>query len=138
MPTFRIFYIEHEGEADEASFTPTTPADDDDGEGGLQTEWEETVEARNASAALEAFFGEHVSSREEVRIIDEDGDPRSVGGTEEFDPDRMYIWVENGKVMEYQGMQEATPGMVTCPLCDGAGEVDEEVSQQFLEEWEQV
>jgi hypothetical protein len=27
-------------------------------------------------------------------------------------------------------------GMVTCPLCKGAGELDEEIADEFLAEWE--
>jgi hypothetical protein len=34
--------------------------------------------------------------------------------------------------MEYQGVDEATPGLVTCPLCGGEGEVEESVADEFL------
>jgi hypothetical protein len=38
--------------------------------------------------------------------------------------------------MEYQGIGEATPGLVTCPLCDGRGEVEEQLADDYLAEWE--
>ena len=30
---------------------------------------------------------------------------------------------------------EATEGAVSCPLCDGSGEVDEEIAQEFADIW---
>ncbi len=39
--------------------------------------------------------------------------------------------------MEYQGMTEASEGTVTCPLCDGEGEVDEEIAGEFASVWSQ-
>ena len=39
--------------------------------------------------------------------------------------------------MEYQGMDETTPGMVTCPLCGGEGEVEEEIADEFLTDREE-
>jgi hypothetical protein len=37
--------------------------------------------------------------------------------------------------MEYQGLDEATPGMTACPLCEGAGEVTLEVAEEYLGEY---
>jgi hypothetical protein len=38
-------------------------------------------------------------------------------------------------MLEYQGIDEATPGMVTCPLCNGHGEVDQDTAAEFDEVW---
>ena len=34
-------------------------------------------------------------------------------------------------------MDEATPGMVTCPLCGGEGEVDEAAAEEYLADQEE-
>jgi hypothetical protein len=140
MPTFRIFYVEHEEAASETALTgeDAREADLEEPDDVSLVEWEETVDARSTIAALESFFGQHAANRNDVRLIEEDGEAHALGGSEDFDPDRTYIWMEDGKLMEYQGVQESTPGMVTCPLCDGTGEVEEETADKFLEEWEQV
>ncbi len=51
-----------------------------------------------------------------------------------YDPQKTYVWIENGKLMEYKGLDEGTPGMVSCPLCEGAGEVTAEVADEYLGE----
>ena len=66
--------------------------------------------------------------------IDERGESRAVEGLS-YDPHKTYIWVENGKLMEYQGLDEATPGKVSCPLCDGSGEVTVEAADEYLGEY---
>jgi hypothetical protein len=96
-----------------------------------ETDWEETYDGRDASTALAAFFRDHTEGKDAVRILEEHGGARSVEENEEWDPDRTYVWVEEGKLMEYQGLDEATPGMVSCPLCDGAGEVAEAIAQDY-------
>ncbi len=131
MATFRIFYSERGSKV--GSVTAHVYGRTE--EHADKTEWEETVEARSESGALEEFFKEHGLRAEDLRIIEETGEARPLEGLEPFDPDRTYIWVEDGKLMEYQGLEEATPGMVTCPLCEGAGEVDEELAEEFLEEF---
>lgn len=100
-----------------------------------ETEWEEEVEGGDGAAALEAFFREHVSDRSNVMWVDEDGEGQQIVGGAEYVPDKTYIWMENGKLMEYQGLDEATPGMVSCPLCEGAGEVTVEVADEYLAEY---
>ena len=99
-----------------------------------ETDWEEQVEAKNSASALDSFFREHAGHAENVLLIEEDGLGHPVSGLN-YDPDRTYVWVEEGNLMEYQGMTEATEGAVTCPLCDGAGEVDEEIAQEFSDVW---
>ena len=52
-----------------------------------------------------------------------------------YDAAKTYIWIENGKLMEYQGLDEGTPGMVSCPLCEGVGEVTAEVADEYVGEY---
>jgi hypothetical protein len=131
MARFRIFYAEH-GPAGEDSLT-TAPTDgfEPSADNDSESEWEESYDAHNAAAALSGFFADHAPDRTNIALIEEDGSTRPVGG--DFDPDRTYIWVEDGSLMEYQGLQEATPGTVACPLCDGTGEVDEAVAEEYAE-----
>jgi hypothetical protein len=130
MATYRIYYVEH------------TPKDTEDGppdpeellsldeEDFEDTEWEETYDGGNSSKALAGFFDDHAPTGE-VQIVEEDGGLRDVGGNEGFDPDRTYLWIEEGHLMEYQGMEESTPGLVACPMCDGTGEVPAEVAEDY-------
>ena len=135
MPTYRVYYAERVpgagGSSDPFSAIPTHRADRAT-EYVQETEWEEEVEAKNKTAALEAFFRDHARDRSEVMWVDEDGESRAIEGVSDYDPDKTYIWIENEKLMEYQGIDEATPGLVTCPLCDGQGEVDEDTADEFL------
>ncbi len=96
-------------------------------------EWEEEVEAQSPPEALDAFFREHVRDRSDLMWVDESGQSRELEGLD-YDPEVTYIWIEDDKLMEYLGMDESTPGMVTCPLCGGEGEVPEEIAQEFEEE----
>jgi hypothetical protein len=50
---------------------------------------------------------------------------------EAWDPDRSYVWMEEGKFMEFEGLDERAPGMVDCPLCDGEGEVAEAIAEDY-------
>jgi hypothetical protein len=34
--------------------------------------------------------------------------------------------------MEYQGLDEVKPGLVSCPLCEGASEVTVAVAEEYL------
>lgn len=138
MPRYRIFYAEH-GPADANSLTvaPDPPAFSDNGDDAAEeeSEWEESYEAHNAEGALKGFFADHAPDQSNIALLEEDGAARPFGG-DDFDPDRTYIWVEDGSLMEYQGIQEATPGTVSCPLCDGSGEVDEAVAEEYAERFE--
>jgi len=137
MPTYRIYYAQREAtEEDKAPFQDLRL-------GGLgihrqepfhETEWEEMVEAASGPEALDAFFRERVRDNSELAWVDEDGQARTVEGLD-YNPELSYIWVEDGKLMEFQGLDEATPGMVTCPLCSGHGEVDEALAAEFEEVW---
>ncbi len=118
MPTYRIYYAEREvGDkrtGDAMSALPLSGAYRP-GDYVSETEWEEEVDAL------------------ELRWVDDDGESRAVEGVT-YDADKTYIWVEHGKLMEYQGLDEATPGMVSCPLCEGAGEVTTELADEYLGE----
>lgn len=131
MPTYRIYYAERElNEPDPISFLDQLRRlGHYEVEAYSQTDWEEKVEGRNKWEALETFFRDHVRSADEVMEVDDRGRTRPLG---DLNPDRTYIWIEEGKLMEYQGMEEATPGMVDCPLCEGSGEVPEETAEEFL------
>ncbi len=136
MPTYRIYYAEREvGDkrtGDAMSALPLSGAYRP-GDYVSETEWEEEVDALNADGALDSFFKEHVRDNSGLRWVDDDGESRAVEGVT-YDADKTYIWVEHGKLMEYQGLDEATPGMVSCPLCEGAGEVTTELADEYLGE----
>jgi hypothetical protein len=135
MPTYRIYYSEREITEQEAqSITggvlgsaggalPPLAVD--------STEWEETYDAPDERQAIDAFFLDHGLQRGSIRILEEDGGARAVEDGENWDPDRTYIWMEDEKLMEYQGLDESTPGMVACPLCDGTGEVEDAVAEEY-------
>jgi len=96
-----------------------------------EVEWEEDVEAADAGRALDSFFQQHVGDNTQLMWVDEAGDGHPVEGVT-YEPEKTYIWIEDDKLMEYQGMDKTTPGMVTCPLCGGEGEVEEEIAEAFL------
>jgi hypothetical protein len=98
-----------------------------------EVEWEEDVEAADAGRALDSFFKQHVRDDTQLMWVDESGDGHAVEGVT-YELEKTYIWIEDDKLMEYQGMDETTPGMVTCPLCGGEGEVEEEIAEEFLAE----
>jgi len=134
MPAYRIYYAEREPTDDDRAAFPSGRL------GGLgisrqepyaETEWEEEVEAESEPEALDVFFRQHAPDRSRIRLLDDDGNPQEFEGWD-FDPEATYVWIENERMMEYQGLDEATPGMVTCPLCDGHGEVDQEIADEYL------
>ena len=133
MPTFRIYYIERElkDRSFPTSINQAMHAEIPQDYVG-ETEWEENYEAKNWEQAMDAFFRDHAAGGE-VGIIEEDGMSRPVTETEGWDNDRTYVWIEEGRLMLYQGLDESTPGMVACPLCDGSGEVDEAMAEEFAE-----
>jgi hypothetical protein len=140
VPTYRIYYAERDPNTAVDTERYTSPIERLPGYGRArsamnETEWEEEVEGRDRAAALEAFFAGHVGSRSDVMWVDANGDSHPIEGVEDYNPDKTYIWIENGKLMEYQGLDEATPGMTACPLCDGAGEVTVEVADEYLGEY---
>ena len=137
MPTYRIYYAEREvgdkRSGDPASALPHYSAYRP-GDYVSETEWEEEVDAPNTDGALDSFFKEHVRDNSELMWLDDDGESRPVEGVT-YDAAKTYIWIENGKLMEYQGLDEGTPGMVSCPLCEGVGEVTAEVADEYVGEY---
>jgi hypothetical protein len=139
VPTYRIFYAAREtGEPAGYHMPGFTYSEDSVAEHGkegvIETEWEELVDAGSGREALDAFFRERIRDNSELAWIDDAGQARTVEGLD-YDPELTYIWVEDGKLMEFQGLDEATPGMVTCPLCNGHGEIEEALAAEFDEVW---
>jgi hypothetical protein len=140
MPTFRIYYAERMpyGARDwMRALAARQPGANPEEIRHREIEWEEELEAGNAAQALDAFFREHVQDRTQVMWLDDRGDSHELQGLEDYDPDKTYIWIEDDKLMEFQGVGEATPGMVTCPLCAGEGEVVAEVAEEYGVEGEE-
>ena len=135
MPTFRVYYVERmpRGARDwMRTYGMSRAGAEPEETRHEEVEWEEEVEARSAAEALDTFFREHVPDRAQVMRVDEAGQSHKLLGLEDYDPEIRYIWIEDDKLMEYQGMDEAAPGMASCPLCGGAGEVADEVADEFL------
>ena len=134
MPTFRVYYVERmpRGARDWMRMYGMSRAGTEPEETSHEeVEWEEEVEARSAAEALDTFFREHVSDRTQVMWVDDAGESHKLRGIEDYESEKPYIWIEDDKLMAYQGMDEVTPGMATCPLCGGAGEVVAEVADEF-------
>jgi len=136
MPIYRIYYAQREVGTNAGSQQPYHSfSDGTSGREALrETEWEEMVEAESGPEALDAFFREHIRDNSELAWIDDDGQARTVEGLD-YNPDLSYIWVEDGRLMEFQGLDEATPGMVTCHLCNGHGEIEVALAEEFDEVW---
>jgi hypothetical protein len=134
MPRFRIYYVARRphGIQIDSEYTRTL----EEPRGLLQhreMNWEEDIEARNPREALRAFFEEHLERLSDLAYIDEDGRTQRPSGSEAFDPDRTYVWTEDDKLMEFQGIESLEGGLVPCPLCGGSGEVTPDVAQEFEE-----
>ena len=139
MPTYRIFYAARQTGEPSGYHNPGFNYGEDavvehGKEGIIETEWEELVDAGSGREALDTFFRERIRDNSELAWIDDAGQARTVEGLD-YDPELTYIWVEDGKLMEFQGLDEATPGMVTCPLCNGHGEIEEALAAEFDEVW---
>ena len=132
MATYRIYYAEQKisaGDIDRV-FGRYPGEGQRDAEVLEEDHWEETVEARDPYEALDAFFREHLDTNSRLMWVDDRGRTQAVQG-HDLDVGRTYVWLEDGNLMELQGMEEGTPGMVSCPLCDGAGEIDEATAEEF-------
>ena len=134
MPNFRIYYVARRphgirlGSGDIPSL--------EENRGLLrhgEMNWEEDVEARNAREALRAFFEEHLPSLSDLAYIDEDGRTQRPYRIDDFDPNRTYVWTEDDRLMEFQGIEALEGGLVPCPLCGGSGEVTQDVAAEFEE-----
>ena len=53
------------------------------------------------------------------------------------DPDERALWLDDpDAATRHVRVDEATPGKVTCPLCDGHGEVDESTAEEYTSQFE--
>ncbi len=140
MPSFRVYYAERmpRGARDWMRTSGLAGAGAQTEEmGHKEVEWEEEVEATDARRALDSFFREHAKERAQVMWVDDTGESHQIRGIDDYDPEKTYIWIEDDKLMEYQGMDESALGMATCPLCRGEGEVVSEVAEEFMADEEQ-
>ena len=136
MPTYRIHYVERKAGTRTGHFLRHYFGDSVAGHDPFQVaEWEEEIEAASPASALDIFFRDRVRDNGELMWVDDEGNSRPVQGVR-YDPALRYIWIEDGKLMEYRDIEEAKAGTVICPLCDGAGEVDEEIAAEFLADYE--
>ena len=139
MPAYRVYYAERMPRGAEDWMKTSGLRRLDVGQEEMRHEevaWEEEVEAPDVARALGSFFREHVRDNTEVMWVDDDGESHPVEGLA-YDPEKSYIWIEGDKLMQYEGVDETTPGMVTCPLCGGEGEVEESIAEEFLAEDEE-
>src|ERR1700730_14600274 len=96
-----------------------------------ETEFEDEIEAKSPPRALDEFFSQHAERREDVMVLGADGRSHAIEGVADYDPGTVYIWLEDGMMMEYQGIEEMTPGKAICPMCNGSGEIDEAVADDY-------
>ena len=134
MPKFRIYYVARRphGMRIDSEYTRSL----EEPRGLLrhgEMDWEEDIEARNAREALRAFFEEHLERLADLAYIDADGRTQRPYRIEDFDPDRTYVWTEDDRLMEFQGIENLEGGLVPCPLCGGSGEVTPDVAEEFAE-----
>jgi hypothetical protein len=132
MPNFRIYYVARRPHG--IRFSSEGILSEEEPRGLLhhgEMNWEEDVEARNAREALRAFFEEHLEQRSDLAYIDEDGRTQRLRRIDDFDPDRTYVWTEDDRLMEFQGIENLEGGLVPCPLCGGSGEVTPDVAAEF-------
>lgn len=134
MPNFRIYYVARRphGMRIDSEYTRSL----EEPRGLLrhgEMNWEEDVEARNAREALRAFFEEHLKRLSDLAYIDDDGRTQRSRRIDDFDPNRTYVWTEDDRLMEFQGIENLEGGLVPCPLCGGSGEVTPDVAKEFEE-----
>jgi hypothetical protein len=100
---------------------------------GEQERFSEWVEATHLADALRKFFRDH-SRDGRVLWLDDDERAYPVEGRK-YLLNMQYIWIEDQKLMEYEGIQRASRYRSTCPLCDGDGQVDSELADEFYDIW---
>jgi hypothetical protein len=138
MPSYRVNYVGRSSNA------PGFGADNDlpnfmtNRQSGLtETEFEDELQAPTSAKALEAFFGENAERRDDVMMLGADGRSHPIEGVADYDPGTVYLWIEDGMMMEYQGIEEMTPGKAICPMCNGSGEIDESLADSYIKSADQ-
>jgi hypothetical protein len=139
MANFRVYYVERTVRDPRLSLGRALGTSGEEGHvpQGDETEWEEDVEAQNASEALRLFFQDHLGASGDLGYIDEEGRTQRPFRIDDFDLNRTYVWTEGDKFMEYQGVEQIDADVVTCPLCGGSGQVVREVAEQFEQDEEE-
>ena len=66
-------------------------------------------------------------------MLGADGRSHPIEGVADYNPGSVYLWIEDGMMMEYQGIEEMTPGKAICPMCNGSGEIDESLADSYDE-----
>src|SRR3990170_2146179 len=102
VPTYRVYYAERmpQGARDWMRMYGLRRGGEEAEEARhREIEWEEEVEARSATEALDAFFREHAQDRTQVMWVDEAGESHELQGLEDYDPEKTYIWIEDDKLM---------------------------------------
>jgi hypothetical protein len=66
-------------------------------------------------------------------MLGADGRSHPIGGVAAYDPGTVYLWIEDGMMMEYQGIEEMTLGKAICPMCNGSGEIDKSLADSYAE-----
>ncbi len=137
MPKYRIFYIERTVDPRALYRYYNTPAQSPEsrwrGEQVHQANWEEEIEASNAVEALETFFREHAGGRDDVLRLDHElGKGIPIDSFRGYETDETYLWTEDDKLMEYEGIEAMTFGRTICPLCQGRGGIDHALADYYF------
>ncbi|MDP9180178.1 MAG: hypothetical protein M3O21_00430 [Chloroflexota bacterium] len=66
-------------------------------------------------------------------MLGADGRSHPIEGVADYNPGSVYLWIEDGMMMEYQGIEEMTPGKAICPMCNGSGEINESLADSYAE-----
>jgi hypothetical protein len=134
MPSYRVNYLGRSSNAPGSGAANDLPNFMTNRQSGLtETEFEDELQATTPAQALVAFFGEHAERREDVMLLGADGRAHAIEGVADYDPGTVYLWIEDGLMMEYQGIEEMTPGKAICPMCNGSGEIDESLADSYDE-----
>ncbi len=134
MPSYRVNYVGRSSTALGSGAPNDLPNFMTNRQSGLtETEFEDELQATTPAQALTAFFGEHAGRSEDVMMLGADGRSHPIEGVADYDPGTAYLWIEDGMMMEYQGIEEMTSGKAICPMCNGSGEIDETLADSYDE-----
>jgi len=107
MSTYRVYYKAYYRELSEFAHTD--------------------VQARNELSALRKFFKERRSELREADLLD----GAELPDTASLDVNGEYRWWEGDWLQVYRGIEKVDA--VSCPLCEGKGEVGGAVATEFRE-----